>query len=349
MESVRGSALRTRGTREGLLVACLLVAAACGDADDDRVVVVHSSLAPELLEAVEARFEQAEADAEIRVVHASDSETLAALRSGEAHVDVWWGAPAAVLEAAAEEGLLQRYRPPWVGETGAYDADDFWHVGLVSPFVIAFNRERVPLARAPADWIDLFHFRWSDEVTLPDPTEDRDAAYFVGAMIVETLRRGGDLTEAFDWQRRLDGQVDRYETSTEAIRSLRSGGALLAILPRHFVEAARADDSAWLHYRLPESGTPLLARGIAIPASTARLELARRFVDLTGSVDVATEVLVRSHWRHPHVEVDRSRLPPDFEIEAPVTPYALAPDTLAAELDGWLERWDSEVRGRGVP
>jgi iron(III) transport system substrate-binding protein len=349
MEIVRGSALIIRGSRLGALIACLLVAT-CGDADDGRLLVVHSSVSPALLEAVETRFDEAHADAGIRIVQASDSETLAALRSGDAYVDVWWGAPVTALEVAAQEGLLQRYRPPWVPETGAFEADDLWHVSLVSPFVIAFNRERVPLARAPSDWIDLFHFRWFDEVTLPDPVADPDAAYFIGTMIVETLRRGEDLTRAFDWHRRLDGQVARYETSAaEAIRRLGAGEALLAILPLHVVEAARNGDAPWLHYRVPEGGTPLLARGIAIAGSTAKLELARRFVDLTGSLDVATEVLVRSHWRHPHVEVERSRLPSDFEIEAPVTPYALAPDTLAAELDGWLERWDLEVRGRGVP
>lgn len=333
-----------------MLIAYLLVAAACGDAGSDHSLVVYSSLSPGLLEFVEERFESMHVDASVRVVRAADSETLATLRSGGSLVDVWWGAPAPVLGLAADEGLLQRYRPPWVGETSAHETDGFWQVSLVSPFVIAFNRERVPLARAPTDWIDLFHFRWFDEISLLDPTAGPEGAYFVGAMIVQTLRDGDDLTRAFDWLRRLDGQAFRYETrAAEAIRSLGAGEALLAILPHYLVEAGRADDAPWLHFRVPESGSPLLTRGIAISAGAAEPELARRFVDFTGSVEVATEALLRLRWRHPYVDIDRSRLPPDFEIEASVTPYALAPDTLAAELDGWLERWDLEVRGRGVP
>ena len=40
-------------------------------------------------------------------------------------------------------------------------------------------------------------------------------------------------------------------------------------------------------------------------------------------------------------------LPDDFEIDMPWRPFPLAPDTIARERDGWMDRWDLEVRGTG--
>ena len=48
-----------------------------------------------------------------------------------------------------------------------------------------------------------------------------------------------------------------------------------------------------------------------------------------------------------HGDVDTSRFPPDFEIDMQWSPYALAPDTIARELDGWIERWSLLVRDQG--
>ena len=134
---------------------------------------------------------------------------------------------------------------------------------------------------------------------------------------------------------------------SDVIGSLGTGDALLSILPRNVVEEARNGAAPWIHYRLPESGTPMLSRGIAVTVDAVEPELARRFVDFTGTMDLATVAKLHTRWMPGHGDVDMSRFPSDFEIDMPWSPYARSPDTIATELDGWIERWNLLVRDRG--
>ena len=330
-------------------VACAaLLAVACGG--PDRMLVVHSSLPDEVNDYAEEAFEEARPDVDVRIVAVGPEETLERLRSGEPQaIDVWWGAPGTVLAHAAEEGLLSRYRPDWAGDSVLDDPDEeLWHPSLMSPFVIAFNRDSLSLGQAPRDWIDMFHFRFRGEVALPDPAASGPMAHFIGAMLVEQLRGGGDLAAAFDWLLRLDASVADYvRDPADLLRRLRSGDALVTILPRHVAEAARHGDAPWLHYRFPESGAPVLTRGIAIPAGSSAPQLARAFVDIAGTAGVVTTAMLHTRWTPARRDLEAPELPEDFQLDLPWTPRPPATDTLAAELTDWLRRWEAEVRGRG--
>ena len=64
-------------------------------------------------------------------------------------------------------------------------------------------------------------------------------------------------------------------------------------------------------------------------------------------MDVATVAKLHTRWMPGHGDVDMSLFPPDFEIGMPWRSCACAPDTIVNELDGWIERWNLEVRDRG--
>lgn len=340
-----------------LLVVALVVAGAC--ADGRTRLEVRTELPQELRREVETSFEAAHPDIDVRFSEAGARASLEELRSGDGSpFDVWWGAPAVALQRAADRGLLHPYRAAWLdpaarGETadpgprsaGGDPGGEAWRTILTTPFVIAFDRTAVPIARAPADWLDLFHHRWFGDVRIFDPTRSPEGAYFIGAMLVEALRDDGELVRGLAWLRRLEGQIDAYHASVdEMIRALASGDARVVVLPRADAERARAGDAPWLHYRIPESGTPVLALGVGIAATTERVEAARAFVDHLVEDEVATAMRLHTRWQPAHGTVDDARLPPDFELEQPSRGYPLAVDTLAAELDAWIEGWEREVR-----
>lgn len=338
----------TRGA--ALWVAAVVATSACADVERDLSLLVESSLPAELLAFAEEAFEAENPRVDVRVVESTAAETLERLRSGSERIDVWWGAPGTILSIAADEGHLQPYRPPWTRQPGVGqpDPEARWQVSLISPFVIAFNQERVPLAGAPTDWDDLFDVEWFEDVWLSDPSRNASTAHFVGAMIVAMGGIEDDPGLGFDWHLRLDAAVGGYAADdAEVVRRLGTGEALLSILPRHVVEEARHEGAPWIRYTLPLSGTPMLSRGIAVTARAPNPDLARRFVDLTGTLELATVAKLHTRWMPGHGDVEMSRLPSDFEIDMPWTPYPLSPRTIASELDEWLERWTLEVRDRG--
>lgn len=338
-----------RGVRP--FVAACVVCVGCADGRE-TTLVVRTTLPEELRDYVEESFEAQHTDVDLRFTESDPRTSLADLESAEVEppFDVWWGAPGATLQRAGSAELLEPFRPSWLEQSSVDEPapDGLWQVVLVTPFVIAFNREELTLTRAPRDWIDTFHHRWAEEVWALDPTQNEDGAHFIGTMIVEALRDDDDLNRGFDWLDRLDTQVERYASDpSDVVHALQQREALLGVLPRAVAERARADGDDWLYYRLPESGTPMLERGVAITRGSLVRDAATRFVEHLGRSDIVTESKRATRWEPALGEIDRGRLPQGFEIEQSWTGFPLATDTLVTELEGWIRRWDQDVRGVG--
>ncbi len=338
--------------RRGIYGAGLaLVVSACADGRE-TTLTVRTDLPRELRDFVEASFEEAHLDVDVRFTEGAAAGSFHDLQMGadEVPFDVWWGAPATTLESAGTIDLLEPFRPTWAPTSAADDplSTDVWQPVLVTPFVIAFNREEMTITRAPSDWVDTFHHRWTEEVWALDPTRHDYGASFIGSMLVEALRDDDDLRRGFDWLDRLDTQVERYVSEPdEAIRALERGDALLAILPRALVEEARGSGEDWLYYRLPTSGSPVLALGVGIAKGSMARNAAARFVEHLGTLEVTTESYLRTRWQPAYGQVDAEAVPPGFELAQQWRGYPLAVDTLVAELEGWVTRWDLDVRGTG--
>ena len=118
------------------------------------------------------------------------------------------------------------------------------------------------------------------------------------------------------------------------------------LIPRADAEATRFDGASWLHYRLPESGTPVLARGVAVIAGVEHRARAEALVDHLGSLDVRTMAKLETRWQPAYGDVDEIRVPLGFELEQSWRPYELAADHIERERAGWLDRWERHVRGR---
>lgn len=333
----------------------VLLALACGGESRPIVLDVRTDLPENLRDYVEENFEALHADIDVRFSVGGAQEGLDRLRAEivdgsapDAPFDVWWGADVMTLSVAASAGLLAPYRPSWASGDGraAVGRDDSWYPLSITPWVIAFDRDDLQLSRAPTDWNDLRHFRWADEIEMLDPQRTEPGALFVASMLAYHERQS-EVQAGFDWLSALDGQVETYAGSIpEALQALRSGGSRLAILPRSDVEAERASEAPSLHYRIPESGTPVLARGVALISGTRERESAEAFVEYLGSREVGTATKLETRWQPAFGGVDSTRIPDDFELMDPWTPHEPALDRIQSEGAGWIERWDREVRGR---
>lgn len=330
----------------------MLVLAACAQEQGTVTLLVRTDLPEVLRDYVEETFEAGHADTDVRFTVASTETTLAELRAielnGRPAFDVWWGAYASGLQAASDEGRLMPYQPRWLGLSAAVDLqhDGAWQPLLLTPYVIAFSREDLGLARAPSDWIDLRHFRWSDDIEVLDPDRSEAGEWFLISMLQQAASQG-DLESGFDWLAAVDRYVESYATNTSgALEALRERRSRIAILPRADVEAARSNNAPWLHYRLPESGTPVLVRGVALMRPAAEVKTAQAFLDHLGSLDVRTAAKLETRWQPVFGSVDSSRIPVDFELKEPWKPFAIRFDTIQGKREVWLDWWAQEIRGR---
>lgn len=282
--------------------------------DDGRIrLVVRTELPEEARDQVEAAFEEANPDVDLRFSVREDGETASELR-GDADVSyaVWWGGPSSSLEELTRAGRLAGWTP-WAS----------------SPFVVVFDRDSVALVSAPEDWIDVLHHGWFEELLLPDPTEARSGAAFAFGAVAKSTRTEGQSYIGFEWLGRLDNQVVRYvDDAEEAVRGVRMGVASLAIVPLATFEANRGDDET-LHYRRPPSRTAELPAGVGlIRAEGPDADAAARFVAFVTS-DQNEDVTLPAGWEEPS-EWQRDDV-------------TMVVDSASV----WVTRWRETVRGRG--
>lgn len=335
--------------RAALSVAAACLLAACGRAQQ---VVVYASLDDQALAWAESSFEGANPDVDVRLVAVPANRLIERLadRGNDPRADLAWGAPSWVLAAAAADGLLAETAPPWAGDVpdAWKDPRGRWVGSLVDPVVFAVNHDSVSLSRAPRDWIDLLHPQWTDQILVPEPGASDVGTVVLGQRAEAAVREYGDVTDAMDWFRRLDGVRAAYVADDQTMmRDLTRGAASLALARLSTAEAAAEADPA-VAYVVPESGGPVVVEGVARVAGAEHSEAAGRFLAWLGSAAVA-----------PELEAKLRQLPawvaPDGDVPAWMarawrgfTPRDVPADTLAAHLETWVAAWRSEARGRGV-
>lgn len=280
--------------------------------------MVRTGLPEDVRDRIEEAFELANPDVDVRFSVNDDASTRAELaEEGVPAFDVWWGGSSTSMERLVREGRIAGWTP-WAG----------------SPFVFVFDRDRVSLANAPVDWIDVLHHGWADDILVPDPTRSEAGAAFVLGAIAEAARTEGDPYYGTEWLVRVDHQVLRYVADEEeAIRGVRMGSASLAIVSLAAFAAWSGDDET-LHHRRPESRAAYLPRGVAlVSGGGAKADAGVRFVSfVTAAADAGDAGLVAG-------EPEGWELPGENQREDAV---------MVADSSGvWLARWRETVRGRG--
>jgi hypothetical protein len=98
--------------------------------------------------------------------------------------------------------------------------------------VLVANVREVPLHLLPPDWVDLFHFRFADEILTLAPDESPTVRAFMEGVMRTESRRTGAPDAGLDWLRRLDRVVLAYERDAADVRwRMRQGEAWMALLP----------------------------------------------------------------------------------------------------------------------
>jgi iron(III) transport system substrate-binding protein len=319
-------------------------------ADSGQVLLVHSPLDSEALEWLEQGYEAHRPDIDVRWIQIPPEETLRLLREGprEEWPDVWLGAPAWYLAAAAGEERLATASPDWARDLGSdvRDSAGRWFGVLLDPLVIAFDRDQVSLSQAPRDWIDLFHPRWAGDVVVPDAPGTVAGSLLVGAPMARDVLQGGDGTGGLDWLRRLDATVGEYNgDEADAAGRLARGQGTFAVLRLSTVVDAMDRDER-LAWRVPESGTPVLVEGVARVAGSGAGPTGELLLEWVGTPEVMRELAYRLR-RLPVLPVRDDAPAPAYAAQARtgLRAWPTDSDTLAAYLEPWVERWRSDVRG----
>jgi iron(III) transport system substrate-binding protein len=336
-----------------LLVSASLVLGLGACMDDGRTpLVVYSPHGPDLLRAFEARFEELYPDIDVQWLDMGSQEVLDRLRSERVNpqADVWFGAPAEMFLSAAEEGLLQPFRPTWAAAVAEHsDAEDRYHAIYLTPEVIAFNSDALTAAEAPQDWDEVLDPRWRGKVLIRDPLASGTMRTIFGMIVLRSIRETGSPDAGFEWLRRLDGQTKEYVLNpTLLYQKLARQEGLVTLWTMPDIELLRSKTGYPLDYVFPRSGTPLVVDAIAVVQGARNAEAARAFIEFAGSEEMIG-LAAHEFYRLPaRRDFPADSLPPGLrraseEMRVEPMDWSL----LQQQGSAWMRHWDERVRGRG--
>jgi iron(III) transport system substrate-binding protein len=212
-------------------------------------------------------------------------EALAQLRAEAANpkTDLWWGGTGDPFYQAAEVGLLEPYRPDYLGDLHAWAVRQYAmsqnQVGGFYTSAIGFgwNEELLKKKKLPAPkcWKDLLDPRYKGEIETSHPASS-GTGYTILAGLVQLM--GEDA--AFDYLKQLHRNVTQYTRSgTAQARSVARGEVAIGVSFIFGFDNERLTNKFPVYAAAPCEGTPYEIGGIALVKGARNRETARRYYD----------------------------------------------------------------------
>ena len=319
-----------------------------------NVVVVYSPHGEDLLNDFKARFERAYPDngIEVRVVALPGQVCKARIRSEKErpHADVWWGGAITDFMQLEREDLLAPYRPDWIEQIDPlfHSPTDAFAAQWLTPEVIMYNSDALTPEQAPGDWDEIVDERWRGQVVIRDPLKSSTMKTIFSAMIYRFYRDDKTPDRGYDWLRKLDRNTVTYSpTPTDMHQRLaaRQGLVTLWNMPDAFLY--REKHKLPIAFKIPKSGTPVLADCIAIVKGAPHPESARLFYDFVTKAESLVAQAQSPYNRIPaRKDVPQDKLPA-WMTSVSIPKMEIDWDLFAREQETWMQFWDENIRGKG--
>jgi len=328
----------------GLAVSC--------KRDSRTPLVLYSPHGRDLLGLVEAEYEKAHPDVDVRWLDMGSQEVYDRLRSEKANpqADVWYGGPDTIFARGVRDGLLAPNRPDWadaVSPQSRHPGDLYF--GLYrTPAMPVYNEKAISVDRAPRDWDDLLDPKWKGKILIRDPLASGTMRAVWGYILAKSVKETGSPDRGFAWLARLDAQTKEYVFNPILLyeKIVRQEG-LVTIwdLPDTLLERQRGSP---LQYVFPPSGTPVIDDSVGLVAGSRHAAAAKAFIDFLGSKPMQ-RLAAEKTFRLP-ARTDLGDELPEWARDVDRRMVVADIDWDLVERDGseWMAKWDRTIRGRGL-
>ncbi|MES3003349.1 MAG: ABC transporter substrate-binding protein [Pseudomonadota bacterium] len=276
-------------------------------------------------------------------------EALAQLRAEASNpkTDLWWGGTGDPYYQAAELGLLDAYRPEYLGDLHGWAVRQYAmsqnYVGGFYTSAIGFGWNEDVLKKkklpAPKCWKDLLDPRYKGDIETSHPGSS-GTGYTILAGLVQMM--GED--QAFDYLKKLHKNVTQYTRSgTAQARSVAKGEVAIGVSFIFGFDNERLTNKFPVYAAAPCEGTSYEIGGIALVKGARNHEMAKRYYDWLMS-KTGQEIGARANSlqfpANKTVKLD-PRIPPLDNVR--LIKYDFEKYGKASERRRLVEKWVKEV------
>jgi len=261
-------------------------------------------------------------------------------------LDIWFGGTGDPHLQAAEQGLLEEYKSPMLGQLQPWaqkqaEQSKYRTVGMyLGALGIGYNTELLAKKKiaAPACWKDLIKPELAGEVQMANPNAS-GTAYTAIATLVQVMGE----EQAFAYLKALHKNINQYPRSGVAPIKAAARGETLASIS--FIHDAVTEAQAGFPVKgvAPCEGTGYEIGSLSIIKGARNLDQAKKFVDWALTAKAQALGNETKQFQIPsNVGAPISPLSPKL-ADIKLINYDFAKYGTSAERKRLLERWDKEV------
>ena len=341
----RRNALKLTG-----LSGAALALQGCGSGNSAKSVKVYSPHGKHLAGDIKKRFEAAHAGWTVEFQDMGGATILAKVAAEKSlpRADVWWGGAPSDFNQAESQGLLEPYAPDWVKAlpAEAKSASGAWAATFRSPLLIMYNSKKIKKEDAPTDWEFLIHKKWDGMIAIRDVKPSTTMKTAWGALILRANALEKRDEAGWDFLKMLDANTGAYAADPQALNELlASPNTKYALTIWTLADAPLLKDRGYPFEFVFPPEVPVVLDSIALIKGAPNPEGAKLFHDFVNSPE---QLLLMAKERHRipiREDLPKEQLPAWMK-ELKITPMKIDWAAFSKNIDAWIARWDTEVKGK---
>jgi iron(III) transport system substrate-binding protein len=317
-------------------------------ADEPQRLVIYTARDKNIFELVIPKFNEKYPHIEVETLEMGAQQILERVRAEKANpqADFWWGGTQSALSTAANEGLLEAYKPTFADQIPDLykDPQDRWYGEMLLPEVIMYNKDAMTKEEAPQDWDELLDPKYKDKIVIRNVLPSGTMRTIYSAMI---YRQGPDTPEkGYEWLMKLDANTKEYtQDPTNLYLKLDRQEGLISLWNLQDVLIQGLKNNHPYDFVYPASGAPILVDGVAIVKGAKNPDGAKAFMEFLMSPEMAAE-LAKERFQFPsRSDIGKDQLP-EVMRNLELKPLELDWDVMAEKEMEWMQYWDENIKGK---
>ncbi|CAM5783832.1 MULTISPECIES: extracellular solute-binding protein [Brevibacillus] len=317
--------------------------------EGDQKLIIYTARDKNIFEIVLPKFNEKYPNIEVETLEMGAQQILERVRAEKANpqADFWWGGTQSALSTAADEGLLEPYKPTFADKIPDLykDPQDRWYGEMLLPEVIMYNSEALKPEEVPQDWDELIDPKYKDKIVIRNVLPSGTMRTIYSAMI---YRQGPDTPEkGYEWLKKLDANTKEYtQDPTNLYLKLDRQEGVISLWNLQDVLIQSKQNNHPYDFVYPKSGAPILVDGVGLIKGAKNADAAKKFYEFLFSPEIAAQ-LAKERFQFPsRTDINKDDLP-DFMKNLELKPLELDWKVMAEKEKEWMQHWDENIKGKG--
>lgn len=311
-------------------------------------LVIYTARDQTVIDKVVEMFNEKYPDIQVDVLNMGAQEILERVRAEQANPggDFWWGGTQAAFIQATDEGLLEPFTPSFdeAIKPEHKDPNGHWYGEMLLPEVIMYNSDVLDEDSAPQDWDDLIKEEWKDKILIRDVLPSGTMRTIYSAMI---YRLGPDNPEeGYEWLAKLDANTKEYvqDPTNLYLKMARQEGVVSLWNLQDILIQKHANNQPF-HYKVPESGAPILVDAVGIIKDAKNIENAKLFYEFLFDPETVITLSEETYQIPSRTDIDEDAMP-EWYKELDLIELELDWNVMAEKEMEWMEYWDANIKNQ---